>query len=353
MAVLVTACLDPVAALPDAGGGEDAQVDAARDVNAPDAGEEDAAVDAFDAAVDVPPIDGGCGRTWPGRTESDGTDRDGVYVLRAPVFSQADAWDEYGWDLDGVCTAPGETHVCVPFELDDPPSDGVMGADNAFGQAFSAIIEDALPGFGAEIALNMETQPLLILLAEWSGEDNDRSVDFSLVSTNGVVRGDGRTEPQWDGEDLWRRTEDSFVAGDPLIEDLAAYVTDGVLVATIRERQPIFIPWIGGRRVALRLFRGVLTGKISEDRSVMTDVLLQGYIGLSDLRRLFDEAGMCAGSDVRDALDAATNAALDGELRDPATGVCDAVSIAIPFEGVSAGQVGGMFPPPPINTECL
>lgn len=81
----------------------------------------------------------------------------------------------------------------------------------------------------------------------------------------------------------------------------------------------------------------------------MTDVLLQGYIGLADLRRLFDEAGMCSGSDVR-ALDAATNAALDGELRDPATGVCDAVSIAIPFEGVSAGQVGGMFPPPPINT---
>lgn len=92
-----------MAVLPDAGGGEDAQVDATRD--APDAGEEDAAVDAFDAAVDAPPIDGGCGRTWPDRTESDGTDRDGIYVLRAPIFSQADAWDEYGWDLDGLCRA--------------------------------------------------------------------------------------------------------------------------------------------------------------------------------------------------------------------------------------------------------
>ncbi|MEM9072702.1 MAG: hypothetical protein AAGE52_29610 [Myxococcota bacterium] len=322
---MLVACLDPVGPQSDL---DSAVRDTGTDARV-DSGASDASSDP-DAALACVPSRWPEGPDVPGGTE----DIKRFFALRDIVLDQEDRWDEIGWDIDGECTEDIDTRVCRRDAADAFTADGPAGLDNSFGEnvlprivAVHADLEDV-------VRERMEAgETMIIGLREWNGTDTDPVLHFTMVRTAGLT--DDREEPLWDGTDRYFRDEDGFIdGGGPValkISDRAAYINDGVLVGTIPDRQPIVLPWLDGAMIGLPLLSGRVTARIAPDLQTLEDVWIQGRISIFDVRRMWDEAGFCAGEDIRRTVDAAVDDSLDGLINEGVGGdpFCDTISIAI------------------------
>ncbi len=354
-------CLEPVGALPDTGstdagvdGGLDARVDARTDATA------DTNIDApiVDAGFDVPAFDAGfdtgdpCVIGPPLRPGPFDDEDDRLTVaIRNIVFDQRESWQDIGWDLDNQCTDADSPALC---RREGPlPLDGPGGSDNAFGQHLIPLIMSFRPTAETEIQDRMtQNEPIVIDIKRFNFTQNDPLVDCELSSANGHFRFDD-LPPQWDGNDFWSRSRDSFqdLVGMeiPLVQDPNAYVNEGMLVMRLPNRQPVFLPWIGGHRIALRFFNGLITGQLNEDFSRIDDVILQGVVADSDLLAAFDDAGLC-GSGLRPDIETELADHLDIGL---SGGACNAISVAFRLSGTRAGRTPDLIDPPANIPGCF
>ncbi|MEM9070156.1 MAG: hypothetical protein AAGE52_16735 [Myxococcota bacterium] len=275
-------------------------------------------------------------RRWPERPSAGG--REGLrrsYALRDLVLDGDLV--SVGYDLDGECTENRATSVCRQDGITAFVADGADGVDNAFGVHILPVVRDFVPDLEAQVQGRMAGgETLVVRLADWSGTRND--VDFFFSISEALSIG----EPRWDARDSYVLDEDAFLEDEtPRIADAAAYVADGVVVGRIPDRQPITLPWVDGSKISLPLLSGRFTAELSADLSRLERAVIQGRISTFDIRRMWDDAGFCEGTDARRALDAALQRALDGLINEGVGGdpFCDTISIALEFRGERIGEV--------------
>jgi hypothetical protein len=336
----------------------------------------------------VPPDAGGQGGECEGRrpparpTGADGPDgEDMVFGLRDVVLDQeADGrWARLGYNLDGYCTgAPDFALGCtLPPGGGRPSQDGEDGIDNVFGKDLFPLVDGVVDGLEeASRARQMEGLGLVVMgLRDWNGLPDDPQVHVTIsqsvdtvaaaagdpppavvfVNHEATLAGEPAPGPAWDGNDyVWVR-EDTFLAGnydDPLVFDANAYVAGNVFVARLPERVEILFQG-DGVGVMVRLTGGIATGRITDDRMGIDDVMVTGRWSVLDLLRTAENVGVCVGTIEYNFLRSRLEALVDVSS-DPAADrstLCNAISLGVGFTGRRL-RLGGVVEGPPLGNTC-
>jgi len=339
----------------DAGGADAGGVDAgAADAGAPDAGRPDGGPpDAGPSCVSrvPPPAVAGTGGDGPRR----------VFALRNVVFRQGGSvWNDVGYDLDETCTLTASTTTCEAGGGGSPSIDGFDGVDNSAGREILSGLVLADPSLEADARADQDLgqNAIIVVIDGWDGSDDDAQVSaFFSQSLYGVPMGGARGDPlAWDGTDTFVPSSLDFVDGDvdrPLIADDSAHVADRQLVMSLPSGRPTILPFTDNQ-MTLRLTDAVLVAELSADGASITAARLTGRWAVLDISAALTEVGICPGTMRRMGVDMLVESIADVRS-DPSTDSmarpCDAVSLAIGFDGESA-QLGAPEAPPPSMDPC-
>ena len=207
----------------------------------------------------------------------------------------------------------------------------------------------------------------MVRVRAWNGTPNDTQVAVAVFTSNGTVPlDDAGTNPipKHDGTDMWG-LDPSSVTGTPppyvaVNEDESAYVTNGVLVATVSF--PFGISSAFGPDF-LRLDGALLVGPITSTPNGYTIAgivtgrwdtrnLLTGLQGLHDP---FNASMYLCGTDstyvaFKNAICAAADIAVL-PANDDTNAPCDGLSLAVGFT-TDPAQLGGLLSGKPKPTPC-
>jgi cysteine-rich repeat protein len=301
----------------------------------------------------------GWSRLWIGQSRPDGTE-------------DVDAWQSFGFDLDGVCTnsasCPDEEDgqmSCAPA-VSQIPFDGELCRDNTFArqQPIVAAVPELGEVFGlSEDAFNCSlwqgAYNQITRLSGYNGRQNDGTVRLDFYTSPGL-----ETLPAWscpyegyrDDYPLWRPSSPWYVDGDELDGEIDtpgalppstrfvddAFVRDGYLVAFLPADFDIRF---AGDRAAfpgwnMQLQGAVLTGKLvrAQDGTWrIEDGLVGGRIRKADLLQAFHRIGVCPDNAfaafytaIEQYIDENADLLASGES-DPEM-PCDAHSMGVAFE---------------------
>lgn len=294
----------------------------------------------------------------------DSGDQELAFGMRMVVMDQGNEWAAYGYDVDEtVTTGTNRVAQCTPPNRPAPPVDGDEGVDNVFGSAFFPLVLATTPDLEQSSRRAQEEGHLpVVRVLGWNGQPDDPRVDLSIMQAVFTAPGGDETEPppvpadpttvrpRWDGRDWSWVRDDVFLEGDitrPLIRDDNAYVAGNVIVARLPSRVDIVFP-ADRYGVLVRLTDAVVTGRISEDRTGVEDVIVSGRWSINDLLGTARNIGVCPGERDYDLLVGQLDIIADVRS-DPSSGgegvSCDAISIGVGFVGSRlrvAGVVEGI-----------
>lgn len=273
-------------------------------------------------------------------------------LTRLHVLDAVAAGTQEGFDLDGLCTCPDRA-ACVGNKPGEPCDLADGGVDNA-GEGLFRLFQSqgvALDDTGLRTGIVEGQYGIVIQLSGYDGEADDPDVAVRIFNAAGVNGDGGR--PREDGSDEWTVDSESLLdvgKGLPAYFSTRAYVSGGTLVAevarlVVRARLPTgknawsllqieitnarVVAHIGARSGSgVALESGHIAGRMS-----LSSVLAQGM-----------RSGVCRDSGVYDALKPVVCAARDLPLdpsKDGRDTPCDALSIGIGFDGVSARRAPG------------
>ncbi len=272
----------------------------------------------------------------------------------------------YGFNLDRICTCPGNDS-CIRNGDGGPACDVGEGVDIQGRQLFQfAENLQVIQEVQLNQALESGQSGALIRIDEWNGTPNDSQVRVSVFSSLGAA-----SPPlAFDGGDLWS-VQDFSVAG---ITDAgtylatasvdSAYVVDGKVVATLDTDLPISVGSSVQSVVSLVLSSGVIVADIAQGSNGVYTLsgTLAGRWSMQKMLTSFqvfydplDSTQHLCGNDLSyqtvkqyacNLADIATNV-----LSDNTNAPCDAISIGLHFDAVSA-QLGAIVPSPEAGTPC-
>lgn len=335
-------------------------------------------MDAGDAATTCPPL-----ATPPARpSQEDDGDNEVVFALRNITLNQdGERWKTIGYDLDGLCSGTPDGPIeCDPISSSATSTqDGEHGVDNAFGRTITPLLLVAYPTLEDEARMyeSYGLGAIILRIRDWNGDAEDSHVHATLSqSVYGTpALSDGGTPmpelpdggpsyedggeppfPQWNGDDYWWLREDSFYDGDPerpVIVDSNAYVSGRTLVMRIPDGREI--NFAGDTRgINFRLSDARLTADISTDGATVPRAVLVGRWAYDDVLSAVQHAGVCPGNPLYTTLSNLLRTAVDVRAVPGSGGPgveCDAVSVGIAFDGVSA-HLGGVAPAYPLPEPC-
>jgi len=339
------------------------------------------ALESFEKVDDAPetPTCGHALAPSPPAVTNAGGDEEFVVALKTMRLQNnvpgADA-GPLGLDLDRFCTCATEGPSCIaPMGQPDGGScDGVEGRDHAsdllFDRLAAALSKPDMGAFYTEFATK-GVWSVLFRVRGYNGQPNDDEVRLDWYVSGGFG-----AQPLWDGSDAWPIAAKSLQAGtmdleQPRYFDAKAYVTDGVLVASLPEGA---VELGGGlTNIELRLTTGTLMGRVvkgADGRYSLLDSLIAMRIKIEDvfvmISRFRDEEGnaFCT-SDLLWTEIIKRNICLAPDIQAGApepNKPCNAVSFSMGFDAYPA-QLGPVVPdkglamgcPPetdPINDSC-
>jgi hypothetical protein len=202
---------------------------------------------------------------------------------------------------------------------------------------------------------------LVLRISRWNGLSSDAQLTVAIVSAvdgtsalsldcgqmdadQELVENDGITrlpEPSLDGFDRVCVDAASLEGGDPLGTPIVitqdAWMANGTLVARLPAETELLLP-TDRARLRLRLSDGVVVARLATDYSRIEGGTLGGRWAVDDIVDASPDFGVC---DVATLVDLYSEAA---DLLDPSSGgsptQCDAVSVGIPYTGVSVSVAG-------------
>ncbi|HKP64886.1 MAG TPA: DUF4215 domain-containing protein [Polyangiales bacterium] len=286
-----------------------------------------------------------------------------------------DAWEEFGFDLDGLCTNPTSCNGMPGMAAckNPPPAtpyDGQLCRDNTFGrlQPVLATAREVGDDFGlSEDAFNCELwrggYNMLVRVSGYNGQQNDPSVRVDYYMSTGLEESvpwkcptddDFRSRPRWRSARTWGVDESSLTGPisrpgtlpESKFSDSDAYVKNNYLVARVPDGTPQGFLGNGDpyRGFMFKPRGGLFVGKLLQIKDgtwEIADGLLGGRIAKTDLVNAFREAGFCGTEDVSsfyqsllEVVDETSDMLASGDI--DASKDCDAMSYAIAFQ---AGQL--------------
>ncbi len=266
-----------------------------------------------------------------------------------------------GYDLDHTCTCPGAPS-CIPPEAgtvcDDP-----NGRDDSAGVLLINFTTYADVFKTEKLNQNLAngTFNFVIRLRNYNGTANDTSVEAAVFVSDGTNNGDGGIVPaSFDGGDSWAIDQGSLLGGvgPPYIPlpnsvDTSAYVTDGVLVASLASAELQFASGAGLGSLHVKLSSAVITGKIVPSGSSYR--IDEGTIAgrwpsrdflttLEAVRDPITQGALCGTNPTYQAIRKLVCDAQDitaSVQNDNTNAPCDALSVAIGY-GAGPAKFGGV-----------
>jgi hypothetical protein len=303
------------------------------------------------------------------------TDAGGTLDLVFAVKESSSGWSGWddagrpryqgiGFDLDNTCTSEGQPPSCVEPPYATGNRDGVNGIDNAYGRLWWG---KAGPD---PRAVTAATPTLLIRVRAYSGQPDDDQVDVSIYVGRGLApRGDGGSDPLWDGNDRWNIMREMLVPShdggapsvdEPQFHDDRAYVSGGVLVARFAEA--LTTPSLDFEpNLLVRVHQVVLAGSLTQvdGQWALQNVSGGERIGLNE--------ALTVGAVFRDIMTNTLTCTLDADYQmlrqnlcpnldvaavsDSPSAPCDAMSIGLFFQMTQA-LLGEVLPPSPFVLQC-
>ena len=306
-----------------------------------------------------------------------------------------DAWKQFGHNVDGIVSKPGDKNHCKPkdFSVTEIQADGPDGIDNSFGQhvlfTLSSIAKDV--SFGITRAIDLGQVTFIVDLKNL-GTGNQKNVDTllygggfrlfngqepgtivdaspdSLTDAGLVILPDGNIvdpvcqfcePPNFDGEDLWPVVFETVENGDinqPKLRFPDGYVVNNTYVVLPKTDVLLTIPLRGvaldlvvkspmisfdviGEGTSAQVMRGVISGVLDAEEMFETFKKAAGAI----------DPGFCNTINlVKKPLLQSADILLDG-TQDPKK-ECNGVSIGIGFEGLPV-KIGELTDPSPPAAE--
>ncbi len=341
---------------------------------------------------------GGCtSATWPDpppQPDPGVDDVDFVAAIRSIDFGEgapdlSEEGPRVGYDLDGRCTCRGAGSSCQrPAFATATDCDGPGGVDNAGARLFALVApfaKDLSSAYQSELA-DKGGWSLLVRVSEYNGKANDSAVRTALYPSPGIEADPcwpPGMAPVWDGNDPWpidvASLEDPAggagggAGGDPgacegvlgydydkpRYVDTKAYVTGGVLVASLPELGLV----LSGdtKTTVVKLTAGFATGRLQKSAVGwrITDGVLAGRWPTKEIFAaiggLVSNGGpVCTDDGVYSALKqkACTFVDIASALGGPTT-ECDALSLAMGFQaepaklGIAWQRTASVSPCPP------
>jgi hypothetical protein len=353
---------------PDAPAGDSSDASVIDATGSKDAGD---GGNATDAAVDSGNEDSGCMLVHPPPppSEDDPSDAGNLSIVFAVqtydlgIRPDGGPSPLYGYDIDGLCTCPGPGD-CVPIDDGAVSCDEPGGIDNVGGIALRNFYELSGGNFFSQDLLNSEIangyNTLLFTVQQYNGTPNDTQVDVAVYVSDGtpaVSDGGPHAVPQWNGQDEWTVDSRTVFGGAgppivPLLFDLQAYVTGGVLVASLPEE---FVPLQIDESdlIIVELDSAYLTGNLvqtgsqwSVQNGIVDGRLLASNL-LGELAYVHDPANpssyLCPSSTTYSDLVGfiCPNLDITDNPSAPHTAACDGVSMALSFVA-QAAQFGAV-----------
>lgn len=286
-----------------------------------------------------------------------------VFAMRTLDFGEYQKPEEstLGFDLDGACTClETQTETCTTLKPRAALCDGPGGRDNSFPRLYKDLLTFGFADSSTVITQDLDAgrYSVLLRLQNYNGLPDDNDVKLSFY-----VGGDSES-PQWAGNDKWTVLSTSVNDGDvdkPRVVDSTAYVTGGMLVASI----PTFDE--NDDRVVIQLndkFAVALTGAVMVakletflGRWRITDGTLSGrwrdkdfFEYFSTFRAALEQPTQCTDSIFYPQLKKTfcNYADVSSSIGD-VTGACSAMSIATRFTAQVAelGAIQVVVPTPP------
>jgi hypothetical protein len=321
-----------------------------------------------------------------------------VYALKEVLFDTSgngpfgEVWQTTGFNVDGMCSSNenGFFACTPPGTAPRLAVDGVNGVDNVFGPSLFTLVDlqysllvmnDPNPYAPNLQAYAERVQEdgmavLLIRLMEWNGLANDPHVrvdvsqsvygaegtatDPPVVNLGSWVPGVSTdpppVKPMWLGNDWFWAREDSFIANDlatPRIFDDTAYIVNNQLVMHLPPRAELtFVGPTLGLEVALT--GGVAVGTISEDGTMLNNLIIAGRWSKNDLLLTSASVNVCPGSATYTLINSTLDNIVDVRSdpnQDGNGSPCDAISMGVRLTGYRA-HFAGLVPGPPLPTPC-
>ncbi len=342
---------------------------------------------------------GGCaGARWPappGADDPSTDDVDFVVAVRTLDFGEVDiepSGPAVGYDLDAVCTCVDEApNSCiVPSYAAANHCDGPGGRDNAAAQLidYASVLYPGVSSASLTSDLELGEWSVLVRVQGYNGTPNDTNVVASVFPSPGFQRDDcNPSAPAWDGDDRWPVSAFAIEGADggaggtsaggsggaggndcsdtmfdpaldtPRYTDANAYVSDGVLVASLPKAGLLLSTDPVEARI--NLVAGFLSARIapSAEGWTLADGLLVGRWPSADMLGtltavISDGAPLCTDSPLYKALKTAACNYVDIEasLGGP-TSPCDALSFGLSFHADPA-RLGIVFSPTSSPLAC-
>jgi len=290
------------------------------------------------------------------------------------------AWQDIGFDLDGVCTG---VESCTGD--DSPPSckptvpqistDGHDCRDNTFGRLeyAAALVPELSKKYGLSddafnCALCVGDYNYLFRISGYNGEANDDNVRVDLYPSPGLDKPlpwdckdpSWKDHPCFTPDEKFQVTPDSMSApqagpdlSDSKVFDAAAYVRDGYLVVKFPDNTLVWFPGYKALVVAFPILiqKGLLAGKLTHDVDGVwriTDGTIGGRVKGPDLVQGFRDLGLCEADPNYSVMVDFVNKNLDvlADGTNNADATCDAMSTAFAFtaQQVVAGKLSTVEP---------
>lgn len=293
----------------------------------------------------------------PTRTEDapagDGSGKKTFGITKISIgATPATAWEEIGYDLDGIVTTDTFDNHCKPRPGGSPANvfkDGKDGRDNAFGKKLVPLIVNLASGTDLEASINESLQSSFTIIVDMPGLGPDAS--YKTVDSRLYIGKNGNAG-------AWELVPEFLNGGsqeDPKVKFPNAYLTDNTWVNGDPGNLELAIS-IGGVSVNLTIGAAIISMNLDGAHGKATGGIIAGVIPtdsfINQLRELLPrvQESFCDGGDavegILQSIAANSDIMADGS-QDPSK-TCDGISIGLGFEAapVTIAKVGDPAEPP-------
>ncbi len=283
----------------------------------------------------------------------------------------ATAWEDFGYNLDGLETTAASTNVCTLYSgaAKSAQVDGPGGVDNSFGENIVPILITVAGNNAATTINNSIDSGSFTVIFAVNGWDDTNATQTATGLTGVLLAGSKFTgTPTFTTADHWP-IDDTLVTPpspgtDPIaganIKFPSAYVVGGEFVNGSPADVTVSLT-ISGHALALVVHQAIITWKNGGKGSI-TDGTIAGVLTTEDLvTSLKSVAGsistsLCAGTafqSIATQLDQASDILHNGT--NTAGTACDGISIGLGFEAKEIAVPAAtdvVAPPPPGADPC-